>query len=160
MMHSNIDPRSEAKQAFVDAVNQHNGSPAQQHNPRLLNENNPIRIDSLSPLINAIDPEIGYDDWTKIGMALHHESNGCESGLNLFDSWSANGATYPGTKVVQSKWRSFSNHSASHITVGTIVYIAQKQGVDVTHLLSESTEPFKVIDNTVVVYPEKECSND
>ncbi len=32
--------------------------------------------------------QIGYETWSRIGMALYHETNGSLEGLNLWDEWS------------------------------------------------------------------------
>jgi len=48
-----------------------------------------------------------YQRWVDVGMALFHETDGSETGLNLWDSWSQGGSTYPGRDELARKWRSF-----------------------------------------------------
>jgi hypothetical protein len=54
------------------------------------------------------DPDAPYEDWLRIGMALHHEFG--DDGLALWDEWSARGAKYVGTEDLDSHWRSFGHH--------------------------------------------------
>ena len=61
----------------------------------------------MAELVNALDPDMGRDDWIRVGMALHHESDGDDTGFDLWDEWSAGGATYPGTEGLRTQWDSF-----------------------------------------------------
>lgn len=53
------------------------------------------------------DPDAGYDDWVKVGMAIHHEYAGEQTGLALWDEWSAKGSKYKGREDLMTHWRSF-----------------------------------------------------
>lgn len=58
-----------------------------------------------------IDPDCGYDEWLKVGMALHHQFNGDVEACEAWDRWSQGpdgtcGGYTPG--LCDSKWRSFS----------------------------------------------------
>lgn len=53
------------------------------------------------------DPDVGYEEWVQIGMSLHHETRGSESGLALWNEWSARGKKYKGIGDLDFHWRSF-----------------------------------------------------
>jgi putative DNA primase/helicase len=63
---------------------------------------------ALRSLLDWLDPDMGYDDWLRVGMALHHETEGSPDGLALWDEWSSRGVTYPASEGVAAKWDSFS----------------------------------------------------
>lgn len=73
---------------------------------------------TYTPTLGASDEEIkewlsltevntSYDEWLKVGMALHHETAGDSRGLDLWDEWSSAGDDYPGREHLEGKWDSF-----------------------------------------------------
>jgi hypothetical protein len=75
----------------------------------------------VKDMLDALDPSMGYDDWVRIGMALH--SGGYP--LSVWDEWSQGGRQYrPGCCVPH--WRSF--HTGSGVTMGTLVDRARLNG--------------------------------
>lgn len=54
-----------------------------------------------------LSPDMGYHDWIKVGMALHHEFAGSYEGFELWDEWSAPGAEYKNSDDLEFHWRSF-----------------------------------------------------
>ena len=81
----------------------------------------------LRGILSRVDPDMGYNDWVKVGMALHHETEGGSDGLALWDEWSAHGAAYKGTQDLEPHWNSFGN-SPQPVTLGWLM--SQAGGVD------------------------------
>lgn len=52
-----------------------------------------------------ISPNCGYEDWIHIGMAICSELG--TAAYDVWDSWSAKGASYPGAKQTAQHWKSF-----------------------------------------------------
>lgn len=73
----------------------------------------------LRDLLSRKDPNCGYEEWIKIGMALHHETGGSDDGLSLWDEWSAPSDKYPGIETVRSHWNSF-GRSETPITADSL----------------------------------------
>lgn len=73
----------------------------------------------------------GYDEWLKIGMALHSAFEGSDTGLALFLEVTE-GANYNegDSEIAIEKWKSF-NSSAGGVNGGTLVYLARDLGCDV-----------------------------
>lgn len=71
-----------------------------------------------------INPDCIYDEWIKVGMALHQEFG--TDGLVLWDDWSAKGVKYIEGECA-NKWKSF-KPSIDGITIGTLFSFAQKNG--------------------------------
>lgn len=57
--------------------------------------------------ISVLDPDMGYDEWLKVGMALHQISQGSDDGFFVWDDWSSQGEKYTGSDLLRSKWDSF-----------------------------------------------------
>lgn len=74
-------------------------------------------------MLTHISPDLPYADWVRVGMALHSEFG--DTGFDLFDDWSANGATYcPNT--CRLAYRSFKPDGL--VTFGTLVHLAREGG--------------------------------
>lgn len=61
----------------------------------------------LRALLADHDPDADYDNWIMIGMALHYETQGSQTGLMLWNEWSSAGRKYAGLGDLESHWRSF-----------------------------------------------------
>lgn len=68
--------------------------------------------------------DLDYEEWIKIGMALHHATGG--SAFDLWDRWSRQSSKYDDTSM-QYKWHSF-GRSANPVTLGTLVHYAERGG--------------------------------
>lgn len=62
---------------------------------------------ALTDALYALDPDSSYDDWIRIGQALHHEYGGSEDGFKEWLHWSERGAKFKGVHDLHSHWRSF-----------------------------------------------------
>lgn len=83
-------------------------------------------LDDLAVWLGNLDPDCGHDDWVKVGMALHHETDGSPEGLRLWDDWSSNGGKYVHGECAK-RWRSFGrNTSAQPVTAAYLEGKAKK----------------------------------
>lgn len=80
--------------------------------------------DKLHDALSYLTPDCGYDDWLRVGMALHAELG--DGGLTVWDSWSARSAKYPGNREVASHWRSF--RPGGGVTIATLYGMAKQAG--------------------------------
>jgi putative DNA primase/helicase len=68
----------------------------------------PHEVANIQTALKLIDPDCGYEDWAlNVGAALHDYFGGKPEGLEIWDTWSRQGAKYPGAKELRKKWRSF-----------------------------------------------------
>jgi hypothetical protein len=74
----------------------------------------------LRDILASWDPDIEYDDWIKVGMALHHECDGREYGLAVWNEWSSIGKKYKGLGDLESHWRSFKRDHANPRTLASL----------------------------------------
>lgn len=73
-------------------------------------------------MLAVLDPDMAYQEWITIGMALH--AGGFP--MAVFNNWSSKGSKYQSPRDIDFHWRSF-RHSGG-ITMGTLVALAQTQG--------------------------------
>lgn len=61
----------------------------------------------INEWIACLSPDMDYLEWLRVGMSLHHETEGDHRGLDIWDSWSENGGSYPGRQLLEAKWDGF-----------------------------------------------------
>ena len=70
-----------------------------------------------------ISPDCGYDDWIRVGMAIHAALG--EGAMAVWDHWSSRGSKYKGGKDIESHWRSFKPGAVGE---GTLFKMAMDAG--------------------------------
>ena len=63
--------------------------------------------EQMERMLGALDPSMGRDEWIRVGLALHHECEGDDTGFWLWDQWSSGGDSYPGEEALRYQWDSF-----------------------------------------------------
>ncbi len=71
-----------------------------------------------------------YDDWVRVGMALHHETRGSAWALEVWDRWSAGGQKYRNGEPA-TKWKSFRQEPETPVTIATIHRLVSPQAARV-----------------------------
>lgn len=84
-----------------------------------------VSVADVADMLKHCDPNSGREEWLRIGMAVHHATNG--SGFSVWDDWSALGSTYPGSDDLAKQWHHFGK-SGNPVTIGTLIYYAQLGG--------------------------------
>ena len=87
-----------------------------------------LTVERMEALLNAIDPDMGRDEWIRVGMALHHETAGDDTGFDLWDTWSSGGSTYPSTEALRTQWDSFARRDGSgraQVTMASVIKMAK-----------------------------------
>jgi len=78
----------------------------------------------LADMVTHISGYDDYENWIKVGMALHHASDG--TAFDVWDRWSQQSIKYD-ADVMTKKWNSFGD-SSNPVTLGTLVHLAKKGG--------------------------------
>lgn len=86
---------------------------------RVLQFERPGGYASIAAMLDRRDPNCGYDEWIKIGMAIHDATAGNSDGLAIWDDWSAPGKTYSGIADLTGHWDSFGT-STNPVTIDSI----------------------------------------
>lgn len=84
-----------------------------------------VDAEQVRTLLGHISPACGYEQWIKIGMAVHHATSG--AGFDLWDDWSSTGDGYPGSDQLARHWHSFGK-SANPAGYGTLLHYAREGG--------------------------------
>lgn len=70
-----------------------------------------MSVERMESLLEQLDPDMGRDEWIRVGMSLHHQCEGDDTGFALWDEWSAQGGKYPGEESLRSQWDSFTRRA-------------------------------------------------
>lgn len=100
-----------------------------------------LAVGLLHQALDSISPDVDHDTWLRVGMALHHETEG--KGFALWNDWSRRGAKYPGEGQLRQRWKSFGRDSAHPVTVRSLVQIANDSGAQIN--LAGAADDFDVI---------------
>jgi len=112
---SGDDPVSDAPEWLIKLLTQQT-----EQQPYLPSTGPEFSREDILDMLSYLHPDDNYDQWVNVGMALHHA--GC--GLEMWDGWSRRGAKYKND--CRTHWKSF--HADGSITLGTLVYLAEKAG--------------------------------
>jgi hypothetical protein len=85
-----------------------------------------VNRDELESALNAISPDLDYEDWIHVGMALCHVY-GPAAGLDVWDRWSGSSAKYPGRASLETHWRTWSS-GVTNVTELKIFSLANSAG--------------------------------
>lgn len=88
------------------------------HEPRL-----GLEIEEMDELLGQLDPDMSRDEWIRVGMALHHETEGYDTGFYLWNDWSSNGGKYPSEEALRRQWESFERRKGQRrrqVTMATV----------------------------------------
>ena len=148
-----VDQLTAVNQDFIDAVAIHNGRDIPRPHVKQERSTEATFISShtqaeIVAYLDCIDPDCGYEDWRNIGMALHHQYEGSDIGLELFDEWSSKGSKYEGQGGLDKKWRAFDNYNGTPITIGTLLKMAIENGADVQEI--QNNESFEICETEVI----------
>ncbi len=100
--------------------------------------------------LSAIPADIDYDNWLKVGMALHHETQGAAHGFALWDSWSAQcPGKYNTIRFNQHKWESFGRYTDTPVTGYSLVNLANQYGANID-LSVAPDEDFEAIPDDIL----------
>lgn len=89
-----------------------------------------LSVAQIERILSYVSSDCGRDEWLRVGLAIHHETQGDDTGLAIWDEWSADGATYPGTERVEYQWKSFRGPTPGRpsTTMASVIHMAKKGG--------------------------------
>lgn len=94
------------------------------HEPRL-----GLSVPQMEDMLGYLDPSMGREPWLRIGMALKHETEGDDTGFEIWDEWSSQGDTYPGTEALRYQWESFKAAPGKRLVrMASVISMAKEAG--------------------------------
>lgn len=97
-----LRPIVEAPKVLLDVVCRKDREVSNSFRQNSKRKNQDMSDDDIRFMLSHLDPDMGYDDWLKVGMALHSGGYSVE----LWDEWSKGGQKYAGDCLY--KWGTFS----------------------------------------------------
>lgn len=80
----------------------------------------------IASALSALDPDLDYADWLRVGMALHQESGGDEAALELWDTWSAGSESKYTPEGCSDRWRGFEPRQINGTTILSLFKLAHQ----------------------------------
>lgn len=88
-----------------------------------------LTTEEAQHLLDKLDPDMGRDDWIRVGAALHHETEGGEDGFDLWHDWSSLGAKFVDEDDLRRNWDSFDRRAGTRqqqVTMATVKFMARE----------------------------------
>lgn len=95
------------------------------HEPRL-----GLSPEEIEDLLKKLDPGMGRDGWIRVGMSIHHECEGDDTGLEIWDNWSCAAANYVSREDLETQWASFDRRAGSgpQVTMRSVLKMVKDAG--------------------------------
>lgn len=97
-----------------------------------------VTLEIAKEALSVIDPDIGYNDWFDIALALRHQFSPkkVEEAFQIFDEWSSQGNKYPGQDEVLYKWNSTRATPIGRVpvTIRSLLHKAVEHGWQAQHV--------------------------
>jgi hypothetical protein len=79
-----------------------------------------LSLEQARRAVEQLDPDVDFETWLRVGMALHHELGA--QGLDVWDQWSSRGSKYKGTDNLLTHWRTFGRgrHGSTPVTMRSV----------------------------------------
>jgi hypothetical protein len=101
--------------------------------------------DDINAALYAYPAEpLEYDDWLKVGQALHHQFGGGDVGFDKWVAWSAL-STKHDERVMRKKYDSFGAWSGALVTFASVLWHVKQQGGVKTSVFDELREDAKKV---------------
>lgn len=88
----------------------------------------------IESLLSVLDPDMDYNDWLRVGMALHHAGQE----IGAWESWSSKGSKYE--EGCCERWYGFSSDGENPVTTGTLRHLALEAGWEPGSYLQENPD--------------------
>lgn len=84
-------------------------------------------IEKIKEVLSRLPDEMcdEHDEWIKVGQAIHHETDGAEEGLEIWDKWSELSVSYE-DGACERRWRTFKKGRSDAVTMGSLEFVAKK----------------------------------
>jgi hypothetical protein len=105
----------------------HRAAAKEYHQP--VNDAVPVGASEIEEMLSYISPDVGYEDWIGVLMAVHSALG--HEGLPIADAWSARGSKYCKGDV-SSRWKGFK--TGKGVTMATVAQLARDGGADLSEI--------------------------
>jgi hypothetical protein len=120
IIDGSIDAISDAPASLIDLLRK-----PERHRASYNGDVMDVSHEDIKDMLSNVSPDCDHETWIQCGMAAHEASQG--TAFDVWDDWSAKGASYPGTSELEKRWHSFGK-SSNPVTIGTLIYHAEQGG--------------------------------
>lgn len=124
------------------------------HEPRL-----DMSVEEIEALLAQLDPDMGREEWITVGMALHHECEGDDTGFQIWDEWSAGGGKYLGEEDLRTQWESFERRAGErrrNVTMRTVKWMVSEASKEASKAPLDAAEVAATAQAAVASLPSPE----
>lgn len=93
----------------------------------IVNANKPkldLSVDEITDYLGKVNnDDLDYDEWFRIGAALHHQTDGSDEGYSLWVDWSASSGKHD-ERQMRKKWDSIANRHGEPVTFASVIKMA------------------------------------
>lgn len=119
------------------------------HEPRV-----GLSPEEIEALLAKLDPGCSRADWITVGMALHHECEGDDTGLELWDLWSMTADNYVSREDLETQWASFDRRQGSgapQVTMRSVLKMVKQETASTEALRQAAEEGARLADPAIGV---------
>lgn len=102
-----------------------------------------LSVGDMEGLLAQLDPDMGRETWIKVGMALHHETQGDDTGFYIWNDWSSQGAKYVSEDDLRTQWTSFDRREGArrhNVTMATVKMLVKEASPDASKIVAALDE--------------------
>lgn len=81
---------------------------------------------ALEVTVEAIENDMCWEDWNKVGMAVFAASEGSLHGFAVFDAFSARSPKYDPNSTLE-RWANYQRSPPCALSFGTLVYLSRQR---------------------------------
>lgn len=88
-------------------------------------------VEEIKDILTWLNPDMDYDQWTKVGMAIHSATNGSREGFDAWEAWSQKSPekyNSSGNYSCDYKWHTFGKKNGVTANMGSLIYMGESAG--------------------------------
>lgn len=108
-----------------------------------------LSVGQMETMLSHLDPDMDRQHWINVGMALHHECEGDDTGFDIWNDWSANGGKYVSEEDLRVQWDSFTRRAGPgrrQVTMRSVIWMAKEAGYQHVKPVADSASLSDVAD--------------
>lgn len=88
---------------------------------------NDVALVEIEKMLSYLSPDMGNDEWVRVGMSVYRGTDGSSAGFAAWDSWSKGSDKYNAGEMA-GRWHSFGKRRGGSIGISTLIYLAKEAG--------------------------------
>lgn len=103
-----------------------------------------MSLEEIEQTLNKLDSGMSRDSWVRVGMAIHHETEGDDSGFEVWLDWSCDAPNFVSREDVETQWSSFDRRRGAgrtQVTMASVIRMAKDATLGLTCARAYSPGP-------------------